>query len=171
MPDATRKKIPFSVSCPHYPQMYQLRLCTHTHTALSEFSKKWLLLICPDAHIFLQMNYIHTNQQRQSAQMWSMWLLPRLTATNSTEKASNEYFNAESFFLSGLPRQIKGAHQKPFKHHLPTLMEAQNHSIFLLKWISSTYLPSLSKYIYNNNTVTQASNLCKDSIILKLLNC
>lgn len=96
---------------------------------------------------FLQMNYIHTNQQRQSAQMWSMWLLPRLTATNSTEKTSNEYFNEESFFLSGLPRQIKGAHQKPFKHHLPTLMEAQNHSIFLLKWISSTYLPSLSKYI------------------------
>lgn len=97
--------------------------------------------------IFLQMNYIHTNQQRQSAQMWSTWLLPGLTATNSTEKASNEYFNEESFFLSRLPRQIKGAHQKPFKHHLPTLMEAQNHSIFLLKWISSTYLPSLSKYI------------------------
>lgn len=97
--------------------------------------------------IFLQMNYIHTNHQRQSAQMWSTWLLPRLTATNSTEKASNEYFNEESFFLSRLPRQIKGAHQKPFKHHLPTLMEAQNHSIFLLKWISSTYLPSLSKYI------------------------
>lgn len=154
MPDATWKKIPFSVSCSHYPQMYQLRLCTHTHTALSEFSKKWLLLICPDAHIFFYRwtTYTLISSVRVlrcdpcDYSLGSQLLIVR-------RKPLMNILMKKAFFCQGFPDRSR----EPIKNLSNTtcLHWWKLKTIQYFCWSESVlHICQVCQSIYNNNTVT-----------------
>lgn len=76
----------------------------------------------------------------------------------------------KAFFCQGFPDRSR----EPIKNLSNTtcLHWWKLKTIQYFCWSESVlHICQVCQSIYNNNTVTQASNLCKDSVILKLLNC
>lgn len=103
MPDATLKDILFSY---YFPRLVSKSISSdsaYVHTPVCQNpARNGSSSPAPGAHI-LHMNGRCSYQHRQGAQFWLTWLVPRLTAANGMEKASNERFNEESFVYRGFP--------------------------------------------------------------------